>query len=197
LESGIVTLGRSAAAEAAEQAAAAWRQHPAGAALLEGTDLDTPAPDLPERLERMVREWQRDVLELVRREAGNKRALARASAYVVNATGLLVMISVFAATSFIPTGAEIAVAGGTTIAAQKVLEAIFGDQAVRALADQARADLLDRFSALYRAEAARFTTLLDEAGVDSDMARRLGSAAERVSVARAASPLPGPGGGTR
>jgi hypothetical protein len=197
LESGIVTLGRSAAAEAAEQTAAAWRQHPAGAALLEGADLDTPAPDLPERLERMVRDWQRDVLELVRREAGDKRALARASAYVVNAAGLLVMISVFAATSFIPTGAEIAVAGGTTIAAQKVLEAIFGDQAVRALADQARTDLLDRFTALYRAEAARFTALLDEAGVDPDMARRLSFAAERVSVARTTSPLPGPEGGTR
>ena len=53
------------------------------------------------------------------------------------------MVSVFAATAFIPTGLEIAVAGGTTVAAQKVLEAIFGDQAVRTLAEQARADLLD------------------------------------------------------
>ncbi len=196
LESGIVALARSAAADAAEQASTAWRLHPAGAALLESAaDLGEPAPDLPERLERMVRDWQRGVLELVRREAGNKRALARASAYAVNAIGLLVMISVFTATSFIPTGAEIAVAGGTTIASQKVLEAIFGDQAVRALADQARVDLLDRVSAVFRAEAARFTAILDQAGVDEGMARWLRSAAERVATARRASPLPPPEGG--
>src|SRR6266545_3867748 len=172
LESGIVALARSAAADAAEQASTAWRLHPAGAALLESAaDLGAPAPDLPERLERMVRDWQRGVLELV------------------------VMISVFTATSFIPTGAEIAVAGGTTIASQKVLEAIFGDQAVRALADQARVDLLDRVSAVFRAEAARFTAILDQAGVDEGMARWLRSAAERVATARRASPWPPPEGG--
>jgi Dynamin family len=197
LESGIVALGRSAAADAAEQAAAAWRQHPAGAALLEDTDLGSPAPDLPERLERAVRDWQRNVLELVRREGGNKRTVARVSAYAVNATGLLVMIAVFAATSFIPTGAEIAVAGGTTVAAQKVLEAIFGDQAVRALADRARVDLLDRLDAVYRAEAARFTAVLDDAGVDHDMARRLRSAADRITAARTVPPLAIPDGGNR
>jgi hypothetical protein len=195
LESGVAALVRSAAADATERADAAWRQHPAGAALLAGTDLGTPAPDLPERLERMIRDWQRGVLDLVRREAGTKRTVARISAYTVNATGLLVMISVFAATSFIPTGAEIAVAGGTTVAAQKVLEAIFGDQAVRALAEQARTDLLDRVAELYRTEAARFTTLLDEAGVDHGMAHRLRSAAERLDAARTVSPLPGSDGG--
>ena len=54
------------------------------------------------------------------------------------------MIVVFASTAFIPTGAEVGVAGGTTLLSQKVLEAVFGDQAVRRLADRARADLLDR-----------------------------------------------------
>ncbi len=54
------------------------------------------------------------------------------------------MIAVFASTAFIPTGLEIATAAGTTVAAQKVLEAIFGDQAVRPLAAKARQDLLDR-----------------------------------------------------
>ena len=90
----------------------------------------------------MVRDWQREVLELVRTEAGNKAFVARVGAYAVNALGLVVMIAVFTATAFIPTGAEIAVAGGTTVAAQKVLEAIFGDQAVRQLAEQARRRLL-------------------------------------------------------
>lgn len=195
LESGLVALVRSAAADAAEQASTAWRLHPAGQALLAAAsdELAKPAPDLPARVERLIRNWQRAVLDLVREEAGEKRAIARASAYAVNATGLLVMISVFAATSFIPTGAEIAVAGGTTVAAQKILEAIFGDQAVRTLADRARDDLLDRVKALYGEEAARFTAVLDTAGVDAGVADRLRAAAAEVAAAHRAGPLPAGG----
>jgi hypothetical protein len=195
IESGVAALIRSAATDAAEQAATAWRLHPAGEALLrtaqaDGVDLAVPGADLADRVQRLVRDWQRGLLELVRTEAGDRRAFAVASAYAVNATGLLVMVSVFAATSFIPTGAEIAVAGGTTIAAQKVLEAIFGDQAVRRLADRARDDLLDRAQALLAEEAARFTAVLAAAEVDAQVAERLRAAAREVAAARAAAPLP-------
>ena len=113
-------------------------------------------PTSPSDAERLVRDWQRAVLDLVRQEAEGKLKLAKASAYAVNATGLLVMVSVFAATAFIPTGLEVAVAAGTTVAAQKVLEAIFGDQAVRSLAEQARDDLLARVRTMLDAEAERF-----------------------------------------
>jgi hypothetical protein len=199
LESGLVVLVRNAAADAAEQAVATWRVHPAGAALLRTTeetgadrriDLTAPAADLPERTERLVRDWQRSVLDLVRAEAGNKRAFARASAYVVNAGGLLVMVTVFAATHFIPTGVEVAVAGGTTVAAQKVLEAIFGDQAIRDLADHARSDLLNRVNTLLAEEAGRFQAVLDGAGVDPAAPERLRRAAAATEAARAVAPLP-------
>ena len=194
LESGLVTLVRGAAADAAEQAARAWRAHPAGPALLTPA-LGAPSPDLGQRVERMVRDWQRAVLDLVRAEAGNKRFVARAGAYAVNALGLVVMIGVFAATSFIPTGAEIVVAGGTTLAAQKVLEAIFGDQAIRELADRARQDLLTRVRGVLDDEAARYLSLLDSAGVDAGTADRLRRAAAVVRSAHAAAPLPaGPDG---
>jgi hypothetical protein len=189
LESGRVTLVRGAAADAAEQAARAWRAHPAGPALLTPA-LGAPSPDLGPRVERMVRDWQRAVLELVRAEAGNKRFVARAGAYAVNALGLVVMIGVFAATSFIPTGAEIVVAGGTTLAAQKVLEAIFGDQAVRELADRARQDLLARVRGVLDDEAARYLSLLDNAGVDAGTADRLRRVTAVVRSAHAAAPLP-------
>jgi hypothetical protein len=186
LESGLTLLVLNAAAEAAEATTAAWRANPAGAVLLAEPIADDPA----ERVERLVRDWQRAVLELVRTEAGGRRTVARASAYVVNATGLLVMVSVFAATSFIPTGAEIVVAGGTTVAAQKVLEAIFGDQAVRSLAETARADLLARVDALLVAEAERFRSVLDGVGIDPAAADRLRRTAIMVEAARAAAPLP-------
>ena len=183
--SGLAILLKGAATDAAERAATAWKSQPAGAALLDAApNLTRPGDDLDERIARLIRDWQRAVLELVRTEAGDKRVLARASAYAVNATGLLVMVSVFAATAFIPTGAEIAVAGGTTIAAQKVLEAIFGDQAVRALAERARADLLERVNGLFDEESTRFGSALDGAGIDEDVAARLRGVSVAVHDAR-------------
>jgi hypothetical protein len=207
LGSGLVVLVRDAAADATERVVGAWRAHPAGAALLEragqeraalesarqentDADLTAPSANLPERTERLVRDWQRGVLDLVRAESGDKRAVAWASAFAVNATGLLVMVSVFVATSLIPTGLEIAVAGGTTVAAQKVLEAIFGDQAIRTLADKARQDLLSRIHALLDEEAGRFLSVLDNAGIDPTAADRLRRAAAGTEAARAAAPLP-------
>jgi hypothetical protein len=186
LSSGLVTLLRAAATDAAERAGTAWRAHPAGGALLDTSagDLSAPGPDLDERTARLVRDWQRGVLDLVRREAGEKRTVARVSAYAVNATGLLVMVVVFSATAFIPTGAEVAVAGGTTIAAQKVLEAIFGDQAVRRLAEEARKDLLDRAHQLLDEEAERYFAAIRAAGVDPALADRLRAAAAEVEGAR-------------
>jgi hypothetical protein len=197
LESGVVTLIRGAAADAAEQAGAAWRRHPAGAPLV--TDaLQKPSPELAERAERLVRDWQRGVLDLVRQEAQGKLQFAKVSAYAVNATGLLVMVSVFTATAFIPTGLEVATAAGTTVAAQKVLEAIFGDQAVRSLAEQARTDLLARVQAILAAEAARFDAARVATGVDPQAARRLRDAVRTVAAARRtvdlqAGPVPRPG----
>jgi len=179
LESGLVTFVHGTAADAAERACKAWRAHPAGVALVT-PELTHASPAIEERIDRTVRDWQRGVLELVRTESSKKLFAAKASAYAVNALGLCLMIVVFTATAFIPTGAEIAVAGGTTIAAQKVLEAIFGDDAVRRLAFQARVELLSRVDTLLEGEAARFHRALEESGVEPDAGQRLRAAAAAV-----------------
>ncbi len=183
VESQLVTLLRGVAADAAEQAYTGWQAHPAGAALLEPS-LARPSADLAERAERLVREWQRGVLDLVRTEGGDKRFVARSAAYAVNATGLAVMIAVFTVTAF-PTGIEVAVAGGTTVAAQKVLEAIFGDQAIRTLAAKARADLVSRVDVLLDEEAARYTARIEATGIVADPGGELRAAATEVEHARA------------
>ncbi|SCG47038.1 GTPase domain-containing protein [Micromonospora halophytica] len=183
IESQLVTLLRGVAAEAAESAYTAWKAHPAGAALL-APELAHPSGDLSERAERLVRDWQRGVLELVRAEGGDRRFVARTAAYAVNATGLAVMIAVFASTAFIPTGLEVATGAGTTVAAQTVLQAIFGDQAVRTLANKARADLLDRVRTLLDTEGARYLARTDEARPGADAGGQLRRAAGRVEVAR-------------
>ena len=81
------------------------------------------------------------MFELVSREAAGKRSTARIASLGVNGAGLVVMIAVFAHTGGL-TGAEVAVAGGTSAVGQRVLEAMLGDQAVRTLAERAREDLL-------------------------------------------------------
>ncbi|GAB3949140.1 hypothetical protein GCM10027614_47410 [Micromonospora vulcania] len=124
------------------------------------------------------------MLELVRVQGGDKRFVARTAAYAVNATGLAVMIAVFASTAFIPTGLELATGAGTTVAAQAVLQAIFGDQAVRTLAAKARVDLLARVRTLLDAEADRFLARTADARTTTDAGAGLREAAGRVELAR-------------
>ena len=183
LESQLVTVLRGVAADATEQAYAAWQAHPAGAALLDHS-LQQPAADLAQRADRAVRDWQQWVLELVRAESSDKRVVARGAAYAVNGVGLAVMIAVFTSTAFIPTGLEVAVGAGTTVAAQKVLEAIFGDQAIRTLAIRAREDLLKRVDVLLDAETARFTERTSAVGIELAPGATLREAADDVETAR-------------
>jgi hypothetical protein len=176
VESSVDAVVYAAADRAAERAAAAWRGRPAGRALLEGTArLDAASPELLERTRAEVRAWQGAVFELVRREAAGKRSTARFASLGLNGAGLVVMLAVFAHTGGL-TGAEVVVAGGTSALGQRVLEALLGDQAVRALAAEAREDLLRRTRDLLEREAARFEALL--AGVVPDPERR-----ERLELA--------------
>jgi hypothetical protein len=78
------------------------------------------------------------------------------------------------------TGAEIAIAGGTSAVGQKLLEALLGDEAVRLLAERARTDLDRRAAALLDEEAGRFSAVLDARGGDPRAADGLRSLAAQV-----------------
>jgi hypothetical protein len=184
VETSVESLVRAAAERAAERSARAWRDDPAGRPLLERVDgLDAASAELPAVLEREVRDWQRAVFELVRNEGAGKRAAARFASFGVNALGLTVMLAVFVSTGGL-TGTEIVVAGGTSAAAQKVLEAIFGDQAVRELAARAREDLLRRVRAVLAAEADRYEAVLAPLLAPADAVTELREAQDLVAQAR-------------
>jgi energy-coupling factor transporter ATP-binding protein EcfA2 len=171
---------RAAAERAAERTARAWRERVAGRALLDGTTgLDRASAGLATAAEEEVRAWQAVVLDLVREQGASKRATARLASLGVNGAGLTVMLAVFAHTGGL-TGAEVVVAGGTSALSQKVLEAIFGDQAVRTLAAQAREDLFARVEHLLREDAARFDAILDEAAPEADSFARLHGAVDAI-----------------
>ncbi len=96
-----------------------------------GEDLGRASRDFRRRAERAVRDWQGDVLAMVRDEGADKRTTARFLAYGVNGLSVALMVVVFAHTGGALVGAEAGIAGGGAVLGQKLLEAVFGDQAVR------------------------------------------------------------------
>ena len=182
LRSNVDAVVHAAADRAAERAAEDWRARPAGGALrVGGARLDAASPELEEHTRAEVRAWQGEVFELVRREAGGRRTTARFASLGLNGAGLVVMLAVFAQTGGL-TGAEIAVAGGTTAAGQRILEALLGDQAVRTLAAKARELLLARTRDLLVGESERFLARLGPVAPDADAAQRLRAAVRDVEA---------------
>jgi hypothetical protein len=185
VESGLETLILEHAETAAERADASWRSVTAGQHLAEdsGRDLGRASRDFRARAERAVRDWQHGVLELVRTEGADKRTTARFLAFGVNGLSVALMVVVFAHTAGV-TGAEAGIAGGSAIVGQKLLEAVFGDQAVRRLADAAQRDLNERVTALMNSERARYLDVLDAQAVDAGAVDRLREASHAVDDAR-------------
>ncbi|MFD4992957.1 dynamin family protein [Cellulosimicrobium cellulans] len=169
---------------AAERAYGGWRADPAGTALLEGLDLSRSSAGVRARVAEEIRGWQSDVLDLVREQGAGKRGAARALSFGINGLGLSLMVVVFASTGGL-TGAEVGIAGGTAILAQKLLEAVFGDDAVRRLTRTARERLGERVNAVLDDEARRYTAQLDALGTaDADeTARSVREAARAVEAA--------------
>ena len=185
VESGLQTLILEHAEAAAERTDASWRSVTAGAQVMEqgGPDLSRASRDFRARTERMVRDWQAGVLDLVRSEGADKRTTARFLAYGVNGLSVALMVVVFASTGGL-TGAEVGIAGGSAVLGQKVLEAVFGDDAVRRLAAAARDDLTRRVSALFDQERQRFVERLDALELPPDSADQLRALARRVDDLR-------------
>ncbi|WP_433498209.1 ABC transporter [Sphaerimonospora sp. CA-214678] len=194
LESGVAALIRAVADGAAERSVESWLARPAGRDLLERSGvavtgrLGRAGAELPGRAETAVRAWQSHVLHLVRSEGADRRTLARAASFGVNSLGVLLMLAVFSATGGI-TGIEVGIAGGTGVLSQKLLEAVFGDQAVRELTRCAREDLRRRVGLLLDGERARFTSLLTGLGGAADTAARLRETARAVRERRERQPL--------
>jgi hypothetical protein len=183
LESSVERLLRVAADRAAERTVTAWRATAGGSGLVDDRSLERASPGFAAAAEDEVREWQGQVLELVRTEGADKRSTARVLSFGVNGAGLAVMVAVFAHTGGL-TGGEVAVAGGTSAVGQKLLEAVFGDAAVRRLAASARDDLAQRVERLLAAERARFEALVEAVAPPEDAGAHLRAALADLAVTR-------------
>ncbi|MDY5786480.1 GTPase domain-containing protein [Corynebacterium sp.] len=108
----------------------------------------------------LVRAWQDDMLRHIQDTAGAKRQRARIMSLGLNVATVALMLVVFASTAGL-TGGEVAIAGGSAVVGQKLLETIFGEEAVRRMATRAREDLRTRLAALFDSERARFDAVLE------------------------------------
>ncbi len=176
---GLEAVVLDAADEAAERVHAALRGDVVGPALLGGLGLSRSSAGLRSAVAEQIRGWQGDVLGLVEQEGAGKRSRARALSFGVNGLGAALMVAVFASTGGL-TGAEVGIAGGSAVLAQRVLEAVFGDEAVRQLARTAHTRLDERVRELLAGEARRFTDLLDAVGVGGSSGDDLRAAAPVV-----------------
>lgn len=155
IESGLHTVFIAEVTKACHDIDRSWKNTPFGQALRASLPSPRPPKDLNEQASESIRLWQRDVLDMIRQEGAGKRKTARMAAFGINGVAVILMVVVFASTAGL-TGLEIGIAGGSALVGQKLLEAIFGEDAVRRMAARARTmldararDLLATSSAIY------------------------------------------------
>ncbi|QGU03749.1 dynamin family protein [Corynebacterium comes] len=137
-------------------------------------------PEINEQAAELVRQWQAGLVESIQATAGDKRKRARIMSLGLNVITVALMLVVFASTAGL-TGGEIAIAGGSAVVGQKMLETVFGEDTVRRMARQAREDLNTRVEALFTRERARYTAVTGELtrGTSAKELREATEAAER------------------
>lgn len=205
LESGIHAVVLDAAARASENTRTRWRASRAGRSLLARLDAPQAVSVAPEQnagangeakgnkakgevqsaedifsaaVAEQIRLWQGSVLEMIREEGADKRKRARFLSLGVNAAAVMLMVAAFSLTGGI-TGIEAGIAGGSGVVGTKLLESIFGEDAVRRMATRARTDLLERMADLLTEHAQPFTAVLEETDPQAD-AEDIHRAAEQV-----------------
>lgn len=149
--------------------------------------------DINELAAALVRDWQAALLNRIQETAGAKRQRARAMSFGLNVLTVALMLVVFASTAGL-TGGEVAIAGGSAVLGQKLLETIFGEDTVRRMASDARNDLNERLRELLQRERERFYPVTDPL-LDGTTASDLTSATDtaRAAVAERFPELAGTG----
>ncbi|GGA74730.1 ABC transporter [Pseudoclavibacter endophyticus] len=193
IEHGLHAVILDRAGRAAGAAYEHLRQSPAGRRLATDASLARESPALTTDASAMIRDWQAALIDLIREQSGGKRTQARLMSLGLNAVTVSLMVVLFASTGGL-TGGELAIAGGSAVVGQKLLETIFGEEAVRRLAREARDDLERRVRDLLAGEYARYEQLLQlvDAGPAGDDLRDAADALERAmaSVADAVTDTP-------
>lgn len=185
LESGL----HAVIVDAADTAAArAWSHAGAVAPDLRANadpSLARASADIDAKAAQLIREWQSGILNRIQDTAGEKRQRARVMSLGLNVLTVALILVVFSTTAGL-TGGELAIAGGSAVVGQKLLETVFGEDTVRRMATEAREDLNQRLDDLLREERERYYVLTDPLlnGVPAAAVREAADEARAVVGAR-------------
>jgi 50S ribosome-binding GTPase len=177
----IESLIASLAARAAEDAMTRWRDHPAGAALLEEfasgkgggwpqpvfggnaaaaakakvVGLGRSSPELAARAARGVSGWQDHVIRLVKAQNVTKRSIARAVTLDEDSLATVLMVGLLGRDSDDE---------GTAAIPMRLLTSLFGAGPLREVVGKAQTDLRHRIRLIFDEEMLRFADVIDLAG---------------------------------
>ena len=171
--------------DAAETAASRAWSHTGSVAPELRTDADPAlaraSADISDQAAQLERDWQKDMVQHIQDTAGDKRQRARIMSFGLNVVTVALMLVVFASTAGI-TGGEVAIAGGSAVVGQKLLETIFGEETVRRMVVQAREDVNQRLGELFAAERDRYHALTDPLleGATAEQMRQASAEAKRA-----------------
>ncbi|MGO1858359.1 dynamin family protein [Ancrocorticia populi] len=164
----LVVLLVSQAEQAISRLEAQWLDRPESVSVLTAAQMSVrSSEERNEAARELVDQWHASLTDAITSTGKEKKATARVLSVGVNVVGAALMIVIFASTAGL-TGGEVAVAGGTAVVAQKLLEAVFGEDAVRRMADKARTDLERAVSAFFAQESQPFRECLDVLEVDEE-----------------------------
>ena len=176
--SDVVAVAVARATEAGRRVASAWasREGPA-AQLARDHSLWSASPDLAARIKPRLHDWVASIATDVQARGAGKRNLAFGVSLGVNALAVAAMVGVFAHTAGV-TGTELGIVAATGFLNQKLLQAIFGEAAMREMIANAR----DRLEALLGDEFSRERSRYDRLTADPVELRAL---AEELRAAMA------------
>lgn len=175
----IIQQGENAAGEVLRQ----WSRLEPGQVVLAGDQaLGRASRGLPARAERVVRDWQDAVVDLVRAESADKRMSARFLALGLDGVALAVMVLAVAPPPLV--AASDPAVDDFAAVARDLLASLVDSRTVDRLADQARADLLRNAAAALQPEAEAYRKALRQVDVDPGAADRARDAARALDDAR-------------
>lgn len=183
IEEGLQSLLVSEAFSARTQIDRNWRAAPGGPELLTHIVLPSDAELREEASQRVVR-WQADLLAMIRDEGADRRLTARVLSFGVNGLAVTLMVLIFASTGGM-TGGEVATAAGAAVVGQKLLEAVFGEDAVRRMTKVSRESLVNNADELFAWYLQPYTSSVDGLGASSDIGTRITDAAQDCKAALA------------
>ena len=180
--SDVIAVAVARAGEAARRVASEWSSR-AGPAeqLARDPALWSASPDLAARIRPRLHEWVASIATDVQARGAGKRNLAFGVSLGVNALAIAAMVGVFAHTAGV-TGTELGIVAATGFLNQKLLQAIFGEAAMREMIAGARERLETLIADEFSKERDRYDRLTADPGELSTLAQDLRAARVPLSA---------------